>query len=553
MRWLTLLGLALVLSAAAYGVVVLLEMRAATAPPTPRAFVQATWEVYRFGPGHRFHVGQLGLDCKACHSLAEQGRFDAPGPTPCASCHQERANIEHGFGALERKDGKVHGQGDAPLTDCMRCHGFGPDPEQKATDCLSCHARAQGDTPKVGIHAANACGDCHDVHNNRVTPMACDNCHQLSVSHGHKGKDVASQCLDCHHAHSAATTAVDRCADCHGAAGEVPVPKTATEPSGHTCIGCHRPHGFGKEQVAPCTSCHTSVHVLEGKGHASCTSCHEPHAVRKPLQRNVCTNCHQRVELHHTPAMGPQAACTSCHRPHPERAALTRTKSAGDCGNCHAQVGNEGRTAHAGALACVQCHAPHGFAQSSVQDTACSKCHADKLKLVKGHAGHGTCTSCHQNVPHGSDLSPSACTSCHRDVHTNKGHATCTSCHDAHTGKQAGKVCADCHRTESQAQIHPKSAKLVCTSCHEQHQGVLRAQVGDCSACHNKANLPGLHEVPRHQQQCTACHKPHQDALPGAREACLACHQDRVDHQPTAKRCEGCHLFESTKGARRSP
>lgn len=538
------------LGAAAYGLSVLLELRAATLPPTPSAFVQATWSVYRFGPGHETHVGRLGLDCKACHQSTADGKFDAPGPGPCISCHEARSDIQHAMVHLDALGQRVpEHEGERRVADCLKCHGFGPDPHQKPTDCLVCHVRAQDSTPAIVTHADNACESCHAVHENSVTPQACGTCHQVTAHHGRGDVSSDQACLDCHRAHDRAESAPGRCRECHlpetrateGVRQATAVPASATF-QGHSCTGCHRPHDFHTKNAETCKSCHTAVQTLKGKGHTECAACHTPHAVRDSVAGNVCVRCHQDVALKHGTPVDPKATCTGCHAPHPSATHLASTHGGTTpCAACHQDVGKQGRSAHAGDLVCAHCHRPHGFALEGGQ-AECTKCHAAQAALVKKREGHGSCAGCHQNLPHGADLSAGACSTCHQKVRTHAGHSTCTQCHEPHSGARGEKQCGDCHANEAKVAIHP--AKSVrCTQCHEQHEATLKVGVGDCSSCHDRKRLPGLHDVPQHAAACTSCHQPHDARAPGARATCLSCHTDRHDHQPEATRCTGCHQF----------
>lgn len=551
--------------AGAYGLWLLLELRAATAPPTPTAFVQATWSVYRFGPGHRLHVGQLSLDCQACHQAEDGGRFDRPGPSACTSCHEARAGILHALVDVDESGHRAPADAGADrITDCIACHGFGPDPDAQAKDCLSCHEHARGHTPAIVTHADVACETCHEVHDNRVTPLKCLTCHSIEAQHGHTEQTPEQTCLTCHRVHDRAAPALEGCRACHTPeagsrlAGQSSAPAIPSSASfdGHSCTGCHAPHTFAKDRVAACTTCHADMHALEGKGHTSCTACHAPHAARESVAENVCLHCHKDVALVHTPTIDPASACTSCHAPHPSERALQHTTSqhtgAASCVSCHQDVGRAGQHAHAGDMACTSCHKPHAFALPEPQK-ACNACHAAEATRVQMNPGHASCAGCHQNLPHGADLAAKQCTSCHADVHAQQGHSRCTNCHEPHQGAQNGKACADCHAEQAHAGIHNPRA-LPCTQCHDQHTTTLAAGVADCRGCHVLAKLPGLHEVPQHAAACTSCHVPHGTDLPGARAACLACHQDRKDHQPEAKRCEGCHQFvPAAQGARRAP
>ena len=111
----------------AFGVVHLLELRAATEPPTPEAFVQAAWEIYRRAPGHRVHVAEQGLACKQCHSTEHGQRFDEPSPEVCSDCHEAESDIEHSQVGLDAR-GKRSAAAEpaSTISDCLTCHGFGP-------------------------------------------------------------------------------------------------------------------------------------------------------------------------------------------------------------------------------------------------------------------------------------------------------------------------------------------------------------------------------------------------------------------------------------------
>jgi len=537
------------LGALAWAVRYALELRAAMAPTRPTTYIQAGWSVYRFGPGHASHVGGQNLDCTACHRSTEEGHFDRPGPGGCIDCHASQAKIDHALVHVDHTGHRAKGApGDEEVSDCMRCHGFGPDPEKTPTDCLSCHARAQGSEPPVTMHADQACGACHDVHENRVTPLDCQQCHTVSVEHKHDGVTGATQCLDCHDAHAPAFEATARCRDCHGATGAAPIPAAATTAGGHTCTGCHTPHGFAKAQVASCEKCHTDQHVLSGSGHSECTSCHAPHDVKKAVsEQNVCVTCHKEVSLSHDSKVDPIAACTGCHAPHPDKP----RSGAADCTSCHASVAKNDVSAHMSGIECTQCHAPHAFAQTSqsahvgLDLGTCRGCHGPRIQQLATHPGHTRCESCHKALPHGGDPKPIACATCHQEqakaTHAGSatGHRDCVQCHDAHTGARI-KSCASCHGEQAS---HLSVKHGPCQSCHEEHSGSFLSGVADCTGCHIKSKLTGLHEIGKHVERCSNCHEVHATDKAASPPRCLGCHQDQKDHQPSATRCDGCHAF----------
>lgn len=532
----------------AAGVQRVLQLRAATQPPSPEAYVQATWSVYRFAPGHRVHVGEQDLACTACHDSAEGGRFDEPGPGKCRACHEAQTKIDHVRTHVDPRGQRVDAGADTVVTsDCLLCHGFGPDADQKPTDCLRCHAQSKNQVPAVVVHAKEACTTCHDVHENRVQPIDCRTCHALDVAHGKHPAGAAAQCLDCHTAHGEAETAQARCAACHvgGEAKQVPV---SAEAHGHTCTGCHAPHGFTKRQVQPCTSCHADQRTLEGKGHRACTACHEPHAVGASVAaKNVCTGCHQKIALEHPTPVDPSTTCTSCHAPHPKR------PNAGPaaCASCHADVAASDLAAHAPGVACTGCHAPHAFTRAKEGLSSCTACHKPRIAQLSKHSGHARCAGCHTSLPHGGIQPPASCGSCHatqqRAVHA--GHQQCTTCHDAHTGARPPQLCSSCH-AEQTAKLSPKHQP--CQRCHEPHAATPSAEIARCTGCHAPAKLPGLHGVTEHRARCESCHQAHPEQRPGERAVCLTCHQDQVTHQPEATSCNGCHAFRAAprRGAR---
>jgi predicted CXXCH cytochrome family protein len=558
------------LAAGAAGVAKVLELRSKTAAPSPKAYVQAAWAVYRWAPGHRVHVDEQSLDCMSCHEPRKDGGFDRPAPTKCVGCHEDRSQIRHALINVDEGGHRLHtadaartpdGHEANAVTDCVACHGFGPDPDKRADACLACHEHTRGEVPPIVTHAEVACKNCHEVHDNMIAPLNCAECHAIEAEHGHASLSPQQNCLTCHRAHDRAAPAASGCVTCHGdsevRANEATpalapkVPKSATFAGGHSdCASCHAPHSFTKDTAVACTNCHTNVHALEGKGHRECSACHTPHAVRESVAQNVCLNCHKDVALQHSTKLEPQVACTSCHDAHPSRAENRTAHTAqGTCTNCHRDIGQAGAHAHKGAMACVTCHQPHAFALADDQ-SACASCHARELTLTKANPGHATCTGCHQDLPHGAKLDAKSCTSCHSEVHAKQGHSTCTNCHEPHRGAQNGQSCSDCHAPEAKASIHAIK-EVQCVQCHDKHTTELAPGVAQCASCHDRKELAGRHDVPAHAANCTTCHAPHSTALPGARETCLQCHQDRKDHQPEAKRCEGCHQFVPAASGRK--
>jgi predicted CXXCH cytochrome family protein len=572
-RWVALAVVAAGALAAAATYVV--RLREATAPPAPEAYVDARWQVYRAARGHEVHVGEQHIACTKCHTAADGGLAPPPA-SACVSCHDERARIHHGLGheeliggaaearpALHGADAALHeapassdaaavllrhdadaslgAPANAGLSRCVDCHTFGPDPDLQPTDCIRCHAAAQGDLHAVTTHATAPCRECHDVHQNEVKPKECTQCHTVDVKHGHGQADVATQCRVCHDVHASAHLAQERCTGCHATSGPQRVPQTAVFAGGHSCASCHTPHGFDRESVKACASCHTKVHPLQGHEKAGCTSCHDPHAVKGKTEGGaVCVTCHKDVALVHIDkGVAQTGACIGCHVPHPPKG----KQGPEACTSCHTDVGGAAHTAHAKQLSCTSCHAPHAF-QRALDKGLCASCHTAQVSALNKRKEHKECTGCHVDLPHGLPPGAQPCGACHQPIRdkVHQGHENCIQCHDPHQAKVQIGSCSHCH--QQQAELHPRGHDQ-CAQCHETHSGGEKPGVADCSACHKRSKLSGLHTEPKHmgEKGCLQCHAAHGAEQPGERRLCLSCHEERVDHQPDATRCDGCHTF----------
>ncbi|HEX6239881.1 MAG TPA: cytochrome c3 family protein [Polyangiales bacterium] len=556
-----------VLGGLAAGVSWMLRVRKETLPPAPQAYVSTSWDAVRDTPGHRVHVGMLQKPCTGCHDAVDSG-LDQPGPEKCAKCHEPRTHIKHGHMVevlasnvvFEAADGGVATAADASsalhardggttlaLSRCTDCHGFGVNAADAQTDCIRCHRSEQGDVHAVVTHATAHCLDCHQVHENQITPKDCTNCHKVSVKHGHAKDDMATQCRACHDVHAEAHFAQDRCLTCHGPKGERPVPHTAVFDKGHTCASCHRPHEFDKSGVAACRDCHKEVHPLAGHERQNCVGCHQPHAVRAQIEGGaVCSSCHKNVALTHAGKHnGDLGACIGCHQPHPPKP----NQGPEACSSCHQEIGGPTHAAHAKSLTCTSCHAPHAF-HLELSIGLCRDCHAAQVTALQKRSEHKECTSCHQGLPHtmGSPVQP--CGACHKQIQSkvHQGHAECRSCHQPHQASVQLASCEHCHA--KQAKQHPRGHDQ-CMKCHDQHESAPKPGVADCSACHKAKKLSGLHREAKHLENgCQQCHAPHGVTPPGDRQGCLSCHKDRVDHQPEATRCDGCHTFIGVQAGR---
>jgi hypothetical protein len=260
------------------------------------------------------HLGQVGTECKACHSVAApkfapdlfvhtRSRFLLAGKhqqVACAKCHRAEAAA---FPA---------GQGTA-----VRLNGL-------ATDCRSCHA---------------------DIHLGQVGP-ACETCHSAETFEITKYQ----------HRRPAATFFAGghqkpKCAACHkSVTGPFPSGEgTAVRLTGlaTTCQSCHADVHLGQVGAA-CETCHTveAFRVTKYQHRrpppdffvgrhlrARCDACHKPVTAEFPSGRGTavkftletrCVACHVDV---HRGAMGQD--CQQCHRPAPLRASHARREPAG--------------------------------------------------------------------------------------------------------------------------------------------------------------------------------------------------------------------------------
>jgi hypothetical protein len=134
-----------------------------------------------------------------------------------------------------------------------------------------------------------------------------------------------------------------------------------------------------------------------------------------------------------------------------------------------------------------------------------------------------------------------ACATCHATENRTApaGHKACASCHVPHTG--ARKVeCASCHLAEKKGRHGDLDGG--CQTCHRPHGPGGKASPPTCLTCHQRAKLPGLHAVGKHDR-CSACHDQHETAARSDRANCSTCHQNLANHEPDAKSCKGCHPF----------
>ncbi|MBH23472.1 MAG: hypothetical protein CMH57_03200 [Myxococcales bacterium] len=519
-----LVGAAL-LALAAWGIMKAVELREASAPVESTSYVPAQFKRLRDSPGHVNH-GDANVPCRACHNLDGE-EIRGPKQDACVGCHE---GIETEIHEAAR------GQGNPG---CQSCHLFTPGEANPAKSCLGCHsevADAKGEPPRIGAHAGVACLTCHRQHETAApTPGDCatSGCHD-AVTSRHGDREGAGQCLQCHAVHEGAGRASQKCAACHSKSAHVTtlVPDSAIFEGGHdACTSCHSDHAFDKAAVKGCTDgCHTNVRSSVAKGaHTACASCHAPHNVKTATRSCSKGGCHAEVKHEH-----PQRQCTACHQPHSGDVARP-------CAGCHEEVAAS--APHASELSCERCHSTHQARRSVQGAQLCVRCHGAQAREAQANAGHANCQFCHAaSTGHDSSQPPRGCASCHAEQQRSapKGHQPCKSCHVTHSGalRPRASDCASCHTR--QARSHHGGA--TCGSCHRPHGPGGVAAPPSCTSCHT-ARLPGLHRIKDHGGGCGRCHTAHGATPAPTRAACLSCHKDKSNHEPTAKRCTGCHVF----------
>ncbi len=545
------------------------------------------------------HLGQVGPDCAACHSLATKGykpdlfvhtraKFALTGKhetVPCAKCHaKETGTFPAGKGTAVRLTGLS--------TECRTCH---KDPHlgQLSPRCETCHDAASFRIAKfthpakketegffVGKHAAIACAECHpketmDYPAGRGTavqysvPVDCAHCHEDA----HKGA-LGRDCASCHNANQW---------------------RTASR-------AFHKTAAFsleGKHISVPCASCH-----LKGVLKGTPTGCYDCHWIRKPDDRfktklgSDCQTCHRpigwtAVTWSHTSATGftletPHKTldCESCHK------SQVFPGTPRDCYSCHRadyeRVQNPNHVAGGFPTDCTGCHKPTAptwrgatfthatFPLAGVHATqACASCHVNNI--YKGTPRD--CFSCHRtdyqnskNPPHAAAAFPTTCDSCHKFSDPNwQGagfnhnsattfplvgpHVTapCASCHVNGNYTTVPTTCYGCHQKDSAGATTPVNHSGLPTTCESCHKNTDTTWLLATAFNHSTYfALAGAHVT----AACAQCHtNGNFTTLQSTPTPCATCHQNDyntaktpVDHVASgfSTTCDSCHKFSDT-------
>ncbi len=493
-------------------------------PPTP-VNVALTWAEVRESPGHKTHLDQE-VTCETCHVRApeEAGR---QAIVPCEGCHPTRGRSLHLSDVT------------TATPECWDCHKFEPPFGNAPWACENCHGAGGRAEPRVTVHAAEFCGNCHAPHQEGVIAEArCISCHiTWNARHGKRDAEAKETCVECHGGHLAASEVAARCESCHLAQE----PKVTAR--GHeACTTCHEPHVSRGPERASCESCHPRREALASqrvKEHRECQSCHLPHEPGRA--KASCLGCHDKLELSHD-ADPAKDNCADCHPSHPDPRSLITVDQT--CDRCHSEI--LGTTpGHAERATCTGCHAAHDF-RGSVTGAAldCARCHNLQAELTRGFE-HSDCKSCHSGSVHNLAPTP-ACGHCHEPVTKTapRGHLICADCHEPHArGSRKDVRCASCHELPARGGHGKLDAS--CKDCHQAHDGAPGpSAVPTCESCHEKKKPPrGLHKAKGHDIACAECHTAHQTFDSAERPRCVRCHEAQETHEPTAHKCGGCHPF----------
>jgi hypothetical protein len=189
---------------------------------------------------HELHAGQLGIDCKYCHTTVDDSSFAAiPSTDVCANCH----NPKMGLGVRKDSD-KLE-----PVYESFRTGDPIKDPETGEPGWTKVH-----DLPdyvyfnhSAHVNRGVSCVSCHG----RVDKMGEEGVHQVkNLSMG--------WCLDCHRQPEKHLRPVDKVTDLAWQAKESPWAKEGdTEAQAQLRVGRHMKQKMNIHDQAYMTACST--------------------------------------------------------------------------------------------------------------------------------------------------------------------------------------------------------------------------------------------------------------------------------------------------------
>ena len=536
------------------------------------------------------HVGQLGSDCAACHTVDEE-RFNASAfdharsgfalagkhsTIECVKCHKRETGVfPAGEGTAVQYKGikgtcqtchqDVHlGQlGDR----CESCHGSETfklarythrsdgeffDGKHGAVQCAQCHVTVEGEFPAGPGKAVRfsgldqQCATCHeDTHRGTLGPD-CATCHNVFATFRnasrafHKdtllpleGRHVAVPCAECHWEGQIKGTPT-RCYDCHWIRRQDDLYRTAL---GAECEQCHRPVSW--TAVVWDHAAATGQDVGGAHFGVACESCHTGGRFDSSVPTD-CVACHlsdfQNADDPDHVAGGFPTDCENCHSPSsPSWEGPTVTHASFpligahvslDCNACHASGVYQGLPSE-----CVDCHVSDYNSTTDPDHTL---------------AGFSTnCETCHR----GSSPTWEGATFAHSAYPLVGSHTSlqCNSCHASGVYQGLPSECVDCHLNDYNSTTDPDHQTAgFPTDCETCHSGSSPTWEGATFA-HSTYPLVGSHT----SLQCNSCHAS--GVYQGLPSECVDCHLNDYnstsdpDHQtagfPTD--CETCHSGSS--------
>jgi hypothetical protein len=177
-RWTNFLPLKIAICAGSIGVGVVLGFNTYATPEAVRKGYKPSQPIPF---SHDIHAGQLGLDCRYCHSFVDvAGHSNVPSANTCYNCHQHIQRDNPRLEPLHRAMDKTYPGYDGKPIEWVRVHRL-PDfvyfdhsaHVNRGISCVSCHGRV--DQMEVVFHAKSLsmgwCLDCHRAPEAHLRPL----------------------------------------------------------------------------------------------------------------------------------------------------------------------------------------------------------------------------------------------------------------------------------------------------------------------------------------------------------------------------------------------
>jgi len=130
---------------------------------------------------HKLHAGQLGMDCRYCHSNVEvSGHSNVPGSQLCWNCHQHVKKESPLLEPVRRSIDKDYENYDGKPVHWVRIHKA-PDyvyfdhsaHVNRGVSCVSCHGKVNemSEVYHAESHSMGWCLDCHRNPEKNIRPL----------------------------------------------------------------------------------------------------------------------------------------------------------------------------------------------------------------------------------------------------------------------------------------------------------------------------------------------------------------------------------------------